>query len=126
MMSTISYVGEAVYVDDIPSPANCLYGAFIYSTKPLARVKGIRIPSSVPSNSVSSIISIQDIPDGGQNVGSLTIFGFEPLLADELAHCAGQPIALVVIQLLILQLFPACIGYNGIWSQLKFVPLLCR
>ena len=28
--------GEAVYVDDIPSPTNCLHGAFIYETKPLA------------------------------------------------------------------------------------------
>ncbi|KAI6669716.1 hypothetical protein NL676_004601 [Syzygium grande] len=94
--AAIQASGEAVYVDDIPSPANCLYGAFIYSTRPLVRIKGIRIPSSVPSNSVYSIISFQDIPDGGQNVGSSTIFGFEPLFADELAHCAGQPIALVV------------------------------
>ncbi|KAK3408354.1 abscisic-aldehyde oxidase [Eucalyptus grandis] len=94
--AAIQASGEAVYVDDIPSPANCLYGAFIYSTKPLARVEGIRIPSSVPSNFISSIISFQDIPDGGQNVGSSTIFGLEPLFADELAHCAGQPIALVV------------------------------
>ncbi|PPD95426.1 hypothetical protein GOBAR_DD07506 [Gossypium barbadense] len=28
---------EAVYEDDIPSPRNCLHGAFIYSTEPLAR-----------------------------------------------------------------------------------------
>ena len=28
--------GEAVYVDDIPSPTNCLHEAFIYETKPLA------------------------------------------------------------------------------------------
>ena len=27
--------GEAVYVDDISSPTNCLHGAFIYETKPL-------------------------------------------------------------------------------------------
>ncbi|KAI7752788.1 hypothetical protein M8C21_021740, partial [Ambrosia artemisiifolia] len=35
--SAIQASGEAVFVDDIPSPLNCLHGAFIYSTKPLAR-----------------------------------------------------------------------------------------
>ncbi|KAI6669715.1 hypothetical protein NL676_004600 [Syzygium grande] len=94
--AAIQASGEAVYVDDIPSPANCLHGAFIYSTRPLAWVNGIRTPSSVPSTSIFSIISFQDTPDGGQNVGSKTIFGLEPLFADELAHCAGQPIAFVV------------------------------
>ncbi|KAG8098491.1 hypothetical protein GUJ93_ZPchr0013g34901 [Zizania palustris] len=30
--------GEAVYVDDIPAPKDCLYGAFIYSTHPHAEI----------------------------------------------------------------------------------------
>lgn len=43
-------LGEAVYVDDIPSPTNWGFGAFIYSTKPLARVKNIRFISNLQSH----------------------------------------------------------------------------
>ncbi|KAB2606372.1 abscisic-aldehyde oxidase [Pyrus ussuriensis x Pyrus communis] len=48
--------GEAVYVDDIPSPKYCLHGAFIYSTKPLARVKGIKFePKPHPGASLQDV-----------------------------------------------------------------------
>ncbi|KAJ0021435.1 hypothetical protein Pint_31565 [Pistacia integerrima] len=88
--------GEAVYVDDIPSPANCLYGAFVCSTKPLARIKGIEFKSKSATHGVSALISYKEIPEGGANVGSKTIFGAEPLFADELTRYAGQRVAFVV------------------------------
>ncbi|RVW19333.1 Abscisic-aldehyde oxidase [Vitis vinifera] len=85
---------EAVYVDDIPSPTNCLHGAFIYGTKPLARVKGIKLnPKSVAAG-VSALISFKDIP--GENIGCKTMFGTEPLFADDFTRCAGEYIAFVV------------------------------
>ncbi|OMO91111.1 Aldehyde oxidase/xanthine dehydrogenase, a/b hammerhead, partial [Corchorus capsularis] len=87
--------GEAIYVDDIPSPKNCLHGAFIYSTEPLARVKGIKLnPGSSSSDGVVALISSKDIP--GLNLGSKTIFGTEPLYADDLTKGVGQRIAFVV------------------------------
>ena len=82
-------------MDDIPSPRNCLHGAFIYSTEPLAQVKGINFKPVSSLDGVTTLISFKDIP--GENVGAQTIFGTEPLYADELTQCAGQPIALVVI-----------------------------
>ncbi|KAJ1696470.1 hypothetical protein LUZ63_004982 [Rhynchospora breviuscula] len=88
--------GEAVYVDDIPSPRDCLYGAFIYSSKPFAHVKGIRLSSS--ADKVVSVISANDIPKEGSNVGACTIFGSEPLFPDSMAEYAGQPIGLVVAE----------------------------
>ncbi|MCD9639987.1 aryl-alcohol oxidase 2, partial [Datura stramonium] len=88
--------GEAVYVDDIPSPPNCLHGAFIYSTKPLAGVKGIQLEPGQLTDGVTSIITFKDIPSGGANVGVITSFGTEPLFADDLARCAGDKIAVVV------------------------------
>ncbi|KAL6205175.1 hypothetical protein ACLB2K_022437 [Fragaria x ananassa] len=88
--------GEAVYVDDIPSPTNCLHGAFIYSTKPLARVKGINVRTKPQPDGVSADLSFKDIPNGGENVGSKTIFGSEPLFADDITQCAGQRLAFVV------------------------------
>ncbi|VFR02987.1 unnamed protein product [Cuscuta campestris] len=88
--------GEAVYVDDIPSPPNCLYGAYIYSTQPLARVNGINFKSDTLPNGVACVITFKDIPTGGKNIGSKTIFGPEPLFADDFTRCAGDRIAFVV------------------------------
>ncbi|KAM7528389.1 hypothetical protein LguiB_031799 [Lonicera macranthoides] len=88
--------GEAIYVDDIPSPENCLHGAFIHSTKPLAWVKDVKFESKSLTDGVTDIISFKDIPKGGENIGSRTPFGDEPLFADDLTSYAGQPVAFVV------------------------------
>lgn len=88
--------GEAIYVDDIPSPKDCLFGAFVYSTTPLARIKGITFNSTLASQKVIAYISINDIPKEGKNVGGSTMFGTEPLFADSLTVCAGQPLGVVV------------------------------
>lgn len=96
-LALIYCVGEVVYVDDIPSPINCLHGAFIYSTKPLAWVKSIKFNQKTYQDGVAAVISCKDIPEHGNNVGSMTLFGTEPLFADELTRFAGQCLALVVI-----------------------------
>ncbi|KAI4308342.1 hypothetical protein L6164_031425 [Bauhinia variegata] len=88
--------GEAVFVDDIPSPPNCLHGAFIYSTKPLARIKNIKLNSELQLDGVNAIISSKDIPMGGENIGSKSFFGTELLFADEVAQCVGDRVAFVV------------------------------
>ncbi|XP_057956524.1 abscisic-aldehyde oxidase-like isoform X2 [Malania oleifera] len=88
--------GEAVFVDDIPSPINCLHGAFIYSTKPLARVKNIKFKSESQPDGVAAVISFKDIPASGENIGSKTKFGTGKLFSDDLTECTGQRIAFVV------------------------------
>ncbi|KAJ3707264.1 hypothetical protein LUZ61_010969 [Rhynchospora tenuis] len=90
--------GEAVYVDDIPTPKDCLHGAFIYSSKPLAYVKEINFKSSMASTKVISLITAKDIPKGGENVGFVWYFGAEPIFADSLAEYAGQPLGLVIAE----------------------------
>ncbi|KAL5708963.1 hypothetical protein ACHQM5_019704 [Ranunculus cassubicifolius] len=87
---------EAVYVDDIPSPKDCVHGAFINGTRPLARVKSVGFRSSSPLDGVLKVISSKDIPEGGENVGCAAIFGSEPLFADDLTQFAGQPLGFVV------------------------------
>ena len=91
-----NHAGEAVYVDDIPSPKDCLHGAFICSTKPLARIKGIEFKSTPASQRISTVISVKDIPKGGMNIGSKTMFGSEPLFAEDVTLYAGQPLGFVV------------------------------
>ena len=93
----MNILGEAIYVDDIPSPTNCLYGAFIYSTKPLARIKGLTFPPKSQPEGVVTIISAKDIPVGGHNIGVRTMFGDEILFADKLTEGASQQLAFVVI-----------------------------
>ena len=89
-----------MYVDDIPAPKDCLYGAFIYSTHPHAHVKSINFKSPLASQKVITVITAKDIPSGGENVGStfLTVLGDdEPLFANPIAEFAGQNIGVVVI-----------------------------
>ncbi|KAL0741025.1 hypothetical protein Bca4012_082538 [Brassica carinata] len=88
--------GEAVFVDDIPTLPDCLHGAFIYSTEPLAKIKSISFSENVTPTGVFAVLTFKDIPQQGENIGSKTVFGPGPLFADELARCAGQRIALVV------------------------------
>jgi len=91
--------GEAVYVDDIPAPKDCLYGAFIYSTHPYAHVKGINFKTSLASKKVIAVITAKDIPTGGENIGStFPKLGDEPLFADPVAEFAGQNIGVVIAE----------------------------
>lgn len=90
------YIGEAVFVDDIPSPTNCLHGAYIFSAQPLARIGSVELRPELQLNGVRDIISSKDIPDGGENLGAKTSFGSEPLFADEVARCVGDRLAFVV------------------------------
>jgi len=86
-----------MYVDDIPAPKDCLYGAFIYSTHPRAYVKGINFKPSLASQKVITVITAKDIPSGGENIGSsFPRMGDEALFADQLAEFAGQNIGVVV------------------------------
>ena len=87
-----------MYVDDIPAPKDCLYGAFIYSTHPHAHVKAINFKSSLASQKVITVITSKDIPSGGQNIGStFPMMGDEALFADPVTEFAGQNIGVVVI-----------------------------
>nr|CAB3456309.1 unnamed protein product [Digitaria exilis] len=90
--------GEAVYVDDIPAPKNCLHGEFIYSTRPLSFVKNITFKSSLSSQKIIAVVSAKDIPKDGQNIGSMSMFGDEPLFGDPIAEFAGQALGVVIAE----------------------------
>ncbi|RLM86703.1 putative aldehyde oxidase-like protein [Panicum miliaceum] len=90
--------GEAVYVDDIPAPKNCLHGEFIYSTQPLAFVKNITFKSSLSSQKIIAVVSAKDIPKEGQNIGSMSMFGDEPLFGDPITEFAGQALGVVIAE----------------------------
>lgn len=58
---------------------------------------GINFKSKMLPSEVTAVLSCKDIPEGGENIGSKTIFGPEPLFSNELTECAGQRVAFVVI-----------------------------
>ncbi|VAI37747.1 unnamed protein product [Triticum turgidum subsp. durum] len=91
--------GEAVYVDDIPAPKDCLYGAFIYSTHPHAHIKSVNFRSSLASEKVIGVITAKDIPAGGKNVGAgINMLGTEALFGDPVSEFAGQNIGIVIAE----------------------------
>lgn len=63
----------------------------------MARVKNVNFMSKSLPDGVTAVISYSDIPRGGENIGSKTMFGTEPLFADDLTRCTGQRLAFVVI-----------------------------
>lgn len=59
-------------------------------------MKNIRFSSNLLPNGVSSIITCNDIPRGGQNIGVKSMLGTETLFAEDLIESTGQRVALVV------------------------------
>ncbi|RZC53142.1 hypothetical protein C5167_012005 [Papaver somniferum] len=55
--------GEAVYVDDIPSPKDCLHGAMICSKMPLAWIKNVKLKSFPSPDGVVKVADTQKHAD---------------------------------------------------------------
>ncbi|KAH7296056.1 hypothetical protein KP509_26G007100 [Ceratopteris richardii] len=92
----IQAAGEAVYVDDIPSPDQCLFAAFVGCTKAAAKIKKIDPNRALSSVGVIAFISAKDIPEGGANVGAFAFGAFENLFADYFSEYVGHPVGVVV------------------------------
>lgn len=76
-------------------------------------MKNVRFKTKSLPDGVTAVITYNDIPNGGENIGSKTIFGTEPLFADEITRCAGQCLAFVVILL-----YPGSCMYFDLWYNL--------
>ncbi|KAH6555359.1 hypothetical protein KP509_1Z262600 [Ceratopteris richardii] len=92
----IQAAGEAVYVDDIPSPDQCLFAAFVTCTKASAKIKKIDPKQALASVGVTTFISASDIPVGGVNVGAFVFGAPENLFADGFSEYIGHPVGVVV------------------------------
>lgn len=87
--------GEAVYLDDIPVPADTLQAAVLTSPTAHGRIKRLDLGLALKSEGVKAILTHRDIP-GKNQIGN--IIQDEPLLAEEEVHFIGQPIALVAAE----------------------------
>jgi len=88
--------GSATYVDDIPTPADCLSVAFGLSTKARARIASIDLAPVLAAPGVVDVLTAKDIP-GANDVSPNAVH--EPLLAEDgEVFFVGQPIFAVIAQ----------------------------
>lgn len=94
-------------MDDIPSPVDCLFAAFVLSTEAFAKIKSIDSSHALTSVGVVAFISAEDIPKSGINTGPLPFVGteIENLFAADFVQFAGHPLGIVVCMDMML-LFP--------------------
>lgn len=92
----MSAAGEAVYVDDIPSPQGCLHAAFVCSDHALAQVKGIDASAALASPGAVALVTADDIPPGGLNCGISMVGVEETLFATDKVEFYGHPVGLMV------------------------------
>lgn len=85
--------GEARYVDDMPTPADCLHLAFGLSEIACGDINTIDLEPVRRAPGVVAVLSAADLP--GANDVSPSVKD-EPLLSDGTVHYVGQPIFLVV------------------------------
>jgi xanthine dehydrogenase large subunit len=87
--------GEARYVDDLPHPPGMLHGMVLGSPEAHGRIVSRSRDEALRVPGVHGVYFADDVP-GENNVGP--VVHDEPMLADRLVHCVGQPVAFVVAE----------------------------
>lgn len=85
--------GEAIYIDDIPSPAGLLHGYIVMSTEAHAKILEIDPSEALDTPGVKGFFTAKDII-GHNDVAP--IFSDEPVLAEEIVEYAGMPLAVII------------------------------
>jgi len=86
--------GSALYVDDLPEPANLLHCYIGTSPYAHARITGMDLSAVRQHPGVTRVMTAGDIP--GTNDISPVHLDDEPVLADKLVQYAGQPLFAVL------------------------------
>ncbi len=89
--------GEALYVDDLPTPPGTLVGHVIASPHAHARLVRWDAAKARALPGVHAVLFARDIP-GANDVTPVKGVHDEPLLAEGEVHCVGQAVALVVAE----------------------------
>ena len=85
--------GHAIYIDDIPIPANTLHLAFGLSKSAAGRLVELKLDSVRASEGVHKVLTAADLP-AANDVSPVA--NDEPLLATDRVSFIGQPLFLVV------------------------------
>lgn len=79
--------GEAEYLDDGPTPPNCLHAALVLSEKPHARILSIDDAGAKSCPGFAGIFLAKDVPSNNK-IGA--IVADEEVFATEFVTCVGQ------------------------------------
>ncbi len=85
--------GESLFIDDMNTPDDVLFGTVLTSTIPHGKIESIDIGNALNIEGVVKIIDHHDIP-GENQIGA--IIKDEELLSDGLVKFAGEPILLIL------------------------------
>ncbi|HLL00280.1 MAG TPA: xanthine dehydrogenase molybdopterin binding subunit [Myxococcaceae bacterium] len=89
--------GEALYVDDLPTPPGTLVGHLIASPHAHARLGRRDASKALALPGVHAVLFAGDIP-GVNDVCPIKGVHDEPLLATDEVHCVGQAVGLIVAE----------------------------
>lgn len=87
--------GESIYLDDIPVLAGTLFGAVFASPEAHGKILELDVKAALALYGVVSILTYKDIP-GINQIGG--IVPDEPLLAEDVVHYNGMPVAFVIAE----------------------------
>ncbi|MBM3347826.1 MAG: xanthine dehydrogenase molybdopterin binding subunit, partial [Betaproteobacteria bacterium] len=87
--------GSARYADDIPLPANALHAALGVSSVAHARIRALDLSAVRAAPGVVCVVTAADVP-GVNNCGP--ILEDDPIFADTLVQCVGQPLFAVAAE----------------------------
>lgn len=125
--------GEALYVDDLPTPPGTLTGLVIASPHAHARVGRRDATRALALPGVHAVFFAQDIP-GHNDICPVKGVNDEPLLAMDEVHCIGQSVALVLAESAALcrqaaalvtveyEVLPACLSIREAIEKGWFLP----
>jgi xanthine dehydrogenase large subunit len=85
--------GESLFIADLPDPAGTLHAAVLASPLAHGRITRLDTTAAAGMPGVARILTASDIP-GANQIGG--IVQDEPLLAEDVVHFVGQPVAVVV------------------------------
>lgn len=87
--------GESVFIDDLPEPARCTFGALFVSPTAHGKLLSVDVSAAANAAGVVRVFQAEDVPAENQ-IGA--IIPDEPLFAEGELHHVGQPIALIVAE----------------------------
>lgn len=85
--------GSALYIDDLPEPANLKHAAVGLSTITAGKLTQLDVSAVANASGVTDVITVNDIP-GETDIGP--VFKGDPILVDEDVSFFGQPVFAVL------------------------------
>eukprot|EP00903_Cladosiphon_okamuranus_P009641 g9174.t1 len=92
----LQVTGEAMYIDDIPSPKDTLFAGLVLSSKPHAKLLEVDPSAALGVEGVRRFVGAGDITPERNGIGAVVVD--EEVFAVDEVHCVGQVIGAVLAE----------------------------